>query len=258
MRAERVLATQGPQPYALVALGRFNGTLQSRFNPAAAAAGAAPAPCRIVVAVITAGPSGLTNQTRAARRPRWSWCLGAAASKPILTASWVIRRGSAARPAERRRAPDAPSGGLHPWHGPGLRPTPAACMPCANGLQACSRRRSVDSMFRSGHAWASSRRRAAPRLLAALIPGARAAPRSAPSFRFRAQAGAGAGAGFECSLAAAGRSGTDAYAPCSSPATFGNLSDGRCAFRVRALGEQVADSRSFIKVAPGPEMLALP
>ncbi len=62
-----MLATQGPQPYALVVLGRFNGTLQSSSNPAAAAAGAASEPCRIVVAVITDGPSGLTNHTCAAR-----------------------------------------------------------------------------------------------------------------------------------------------------------------------------------------------
>ncbi len=67
VRAERVLATQGPQPYALVVLGRFNGTLLSSFNPAAAAAGAASEPCRIVVAVITDGPSGLTNHTCAPR-----------------------------------------------------------------------------------------------------------------------------------------------------------------------------------------------
>ena len=57
--------------------------------------------------------------------------------------------------------------------------------------------------------------------------------------------------GFECSLAAAGANGTDSYAPCSSPATFGNLTDGHYAFRVRVVGEQVADSRNFIKVAAG-------
>ncbi|KAK9839424.1 hypothetical protein WJX81_001331 [Elliptochloris bilobata] len=135
--AERVLATQGPQPYALVVIGRFNGTLQSAFNPAAVASRAAFEPCRIVVAVITDGPSGLTNQT-------------------------------------------------------------------------------------------------------------------ALSFAFRTQVGAGAGVAFECALANMALNNSEAYHACSSPATFGNLTDGHYTFRVRAIGEQVADSRSFIKDTSPP------
>ena len=38
------------------------------------------------------------------------------------------------------------------------------------------------------------------------------------------------------------------FKPCSSPASFDNLADGGYQFYVRAKGEQVADSRSFMKV----------
>lgn len=85
VRAERVLATQGPQPYALVVLGRFNGTLQSSANPAAANASAASAPCRIVVVEVTDGPSGLTNQTCAACLPK-----PACPNPETLTQAWVL------------------------------------------------------------------------------------------------------------------------------------------------------------------------
>lgn len=82
--------------------------------------------------------------------------------------------------------------------------------------------------------------------------------RRAPSFQFRTLAGTSDGVGFECSLAAAAANGTDSYAPCSSPATYGNLTDGHYAFRVRAAGEQVADSRSFIQVAAGSTCPPIP
>ena len=58
--AYRVLSSQGPQPYALAVLGAYSGVLASAANPAYSG-NAAQAACQVVVAQITAGPSGLTN-----------------------------------------------------------------------------------------------------------------------------------------------------------------------------------------------------
>jgi hypothetical protein len=55
VRGRAVQAGPGPQPYALVISGDFTGTLVS-------AAGGGGAGCAVVVAVITGGPSGITNQ----------------------------------------------------------------------------------------------------------------------------------------------------------------------------------------------------
>lgn len=69
------------------------------------------------------------------------------------------------------------------------------------------------------------------------------------SFTFHTQVGAGSGVAFECTLAdAAANASADSYTACSSPATYGNLTDGRYTFRVRAVNEQFADARTFIRV----------
>ena len=73
--------------------------------------------------------------------------------------------------------------------------------------------------------------------------------RRAVSFAFHTQVGAGSGVAFECTLAdAAANASADSYTACSSPATYGNLTDGRYTFRVRAVNEQFADARTFIRV----------
>ena len=58
----RVFAAQGPQPYALVVLGKFTGVLASPSNPVNGAA-TLSGDCQIVAAEITAGPSSLTNSS---------------------------------------------------------------------------------------------------------------------------------------------------------------------------------------------------
>ena len=64
VKAYQVFSTHGPQPYALAVLGKFSGALASASNPASQQGGyAQAATCRIVVAMITDGPQGLTNKT---------------------------------------------------------------------------------------------------------------------------------------------------------------------------------------------------
>jgi hypothetical protein len=64
VKAYQVFSTHGPQPYALVVLGKFSGTLVSACNPARqGGASAQSATCRIVEVTITNGPQGLTNST---------------------------------------------------------------------------------------------------------------------------------------------------------------------------------------------------
>ena len=66
VKAYQVFSTHGPQPYALAVLGKFSGVLASAGNPASREGSLAQAStCRIVVATITDGPSGLTNNTYA-------------------------------------------------------------------------------------------------------------------------------------------------------------------------------------------------
>ena len=64
VKAYQVFSTHGPQPYALAVLGKFSGVLASGSNPASQQGGfGRAATCRIVVAMITDGPQGLTNKT---------------------------------------------------------------------------------------------------------------------------------------------------------------------------------------------------
>ena len=64
VRAYQVFSVHGPQPYALAVLGKFSGALASASNPASQQGGSKEAAtCRIVVAMITDGPQGLTNKT---------------------------------------------------------------------------------------------------------------------------------------------------------------------------------------------------
>ena len=64
VKAYQVFSTHGPQPYALAVLGKFSGALASASNPASQQGGSGQAAtCRIVVAMITDGPQGLTNKT---------------------------------------------------------------------------------------------------------------------------------------------------------------------------------------------------
>ncbi|KAK9815878.1 hypothetical protein WJX72_011193 [[Myrmecia] bisecta] len=60
--AHQVFAAEGPQPYALVVLGQFEGTLASPSNPVGGGTNTSGT-CQIVVANITSGPLGLTNAT---------------------------------------------------------------------------------------------------------------------------------------------------------------------------------------------------
>ena len=62
VNAYQVFAAQGPQPYALVVLGKFTGTLASESNPVNGG-NSTTGSCQIVLAQITAGPTGLTNDT---------------------------------------------------------------------------------------------------------------------------------------------------------------------------------------------------
>ena len=64
VKAYQVFSTHGAQPYALAVLGKFTGALASASNPASREGSSAQsAICRIVVATITDGPSGLINKT---------------------------------------------------------------------------------------------------------------------------------------------------------------------------------------------------
>ena len=64
VKANQVFSIHGPQPYALAVLGKFSGALASASNPASQQGGSGQAAtCRIVVAMITDGPQGLTNKT---------------------------------------------------------------------------------------------------------------------------------------------------------------------------------------------------
>lgn len=62
VKASRVAV--GPQPYSLAVIGAFTGVLASAANPVNGnAASSSNGTCQIVVAVISEGPTGLTNLT---------------------------------------------------------------------------------------------------------------------------------------------------------------------------------------------------
>lgn len=61
VKANFVLAAHGPQPYALVVHGHFNGILQSPQNPVAKPSGSNET-CIITLAVIKSGPEGATRE----------------------------------------------------------------------------------------------------------------------------------------------------------------------------------------------------
>ena len=62
MDGYQVFSAQGPQPYALVALGSFTGVLASPSNPVNGG-NATSGVCTVVVVQINDGPQGLTNET---------------------------------------------------------------------------------------------------------------------------------------------------------------------------------------------------
>jgi hypothetical protein len=77
------------------------------------------------------------------------------------------------------------------------------------------------------------------------------------SFAFTTATGSVGGVTFECALAPGDGSSTasaDAaqFKPCASPVVYDGLQDGGYDFFIRAQGEEVADSRSFIKVRAPP------
>ena len=68
-------------------------------------------------------------------------------------------------------------------------------------------------------------------------------------FTFSTQTGNAGGVSFECRLVPGGQSDAGpAFRPCSSPASYSQLADGAWQFFVRAVGEGIADSSSFVKV----------
>lgn len=73
--AHQVFEAQGPQPYSLVVLGSFAGSLASSYNPAGS--GVTTDDCSLLVPQITGGPQGVTgNQcvllTVLRMRPKYS------------------------------------------------------------------------------------------------------------------------------------------------------------------------------------------
>lgn len=58
--AYKVYFGQGAQPYSLVVLGSFQGTLASPSNPVNGGK-LTSGECQVALAQITSGPSGLTN-----------------------------------------------------------------------------------------------------------------------------------------------------------------------------------------------------
>ena len=67
-------------------------------------------------------------------------------------------------------------------------------------------------------------------------------------FAFSTLTGNAGGVSFECKLVPGGQSDSEAFRPCTSPATYNDLADGAWQFFVRAQGEGIADSSAFVKV----------
>ena len=71
------------------------------------------------------------------------------------------------------------------------------------------------------------------------------------TFTFSTQTGNAVGVAFECALVRGGQgAAAPAFSACSSPAVFQGLADGAWQFRVRAVGEELADTAAFVLVGP--------